>query len=173
MLTTALVVRQAQLVALGRPAAEAALEGLRMHATTHFPQVMAPLSLAQQQVLVLDVQRLAASYDLHGQRDVCRFLNLALTYDWPFDGDPDRGWIHAWLVDPSVVHPSARLDLLVRQCLHQDAVKEQDEQQENAFALAAQWAPSAAVLREAELWLAQELNISSPVPTSVPFLSQE
>ncbi|WP_377705330.1 hypothetical protein [Pseudoduganella sp. UC29_71] len=158
-----LIVRQTQLVALGRVSEEQAIDELCHHLNTYYPQLTASLSSAQQRTLVQSVMQLAASYKLRSQRDICRFLNLAATYGSSFNSDPQLGWMLACLVDHGVDRPSDRLDLLIRQCQHRNAMAELSDQQRALFDRTAQQAYAARELEYAEAWLSRELHLPPPI----------
>jgi hypothetical protein len=66
----------------------------------------------------------AESYGLHSERDCCRYLNLAVTYGWDFDSQPQNDWMRKILTDTQVTSPSQRLHRLVDQCIYRSEVEE-------------------------------------------------
>jgi hypothetical protein len=66
----------------------------------------------------------ARNYGLSTERDCCRYLNLAVTYGWDFDRQPQYDWMRKILIDTQVTTPSQRLHKLVDQCIYRSEVEE-------------------------------------------------
>ncbi len=60
----------------------------------------------------------AQGYGLYGTQENLDYLGLALRYGWDFDQVPDYAWMHAYLVEPRISAPSARLSRLLKKLQH-------------------------------------------------------
>jgi hypothetical protein len=59
---------------------------------------------------------------LHTERDCCRYLNLAVLYGWDFERREATAFMGAMLRDPAVGSPGRRLQRLVEECMHREAI---------------------------------------------------
>ncbi|NRR30696.1 hypothetical protein HSX11_10915 [Oxalobacteraceae bacterium] len=75
----------------------------------------------------------AASYGIDAERDVCRFLNLAVFYGWDIGLSDATAWMHRILSDPDITTPSARLHCLVNQCIYRADVAETNSRLDQDF----------------------------------------
>ncbi len=64
----------------------------------------------------------AGELGLHTERDCCRYLNLAVLYGWDFERREANAFMRAILEDRSVDNPGRRLQRLVEECLHREAI---------------------------------------------------
>ncbi|GJJ00751.1 hypothetical protein RugamoR64_12890 [Duganella rhizosphaerae] len=96
------------------------------HLHTHFPALAWSLTPDELRDHINACIERAARYQLTSQRQVCRYLNLAATYGWNFDGDPERSWMREILTDSSLAQPGDRLDRLVQSCLHRQGIEAQN-----------------------------------------------
>ena len=123
-----LIIRDTQKYLLGQQSLATFIEAMCLHLRTYFPASTALLTQAALSDKVRACSNRAGHYQLNSQRDVCRYLNLAAEYGWEFDRDPNLSWMLPYLNDKSVTDPSKRLELLVKQCLHRQAIAEQNLQ---------------------------------------------
>jgi hypothetical protein len=104
------------------------------HLRRHFPGATASFDDSHLLKLVSATIARARQYQLFSESDFCRFLNLAATFGWEFDTDPDCAWMTAMLTDPSVSAPKDRIHLLVDESLRRLRVQEHNEKLRAVFA---------------------------------------
>lgn len=119
-----LTIRDAQLHILALPAREQYIDAMLGHLYRYFPAMAWSLTLDELRHQVNRLIEHAATYRLHSQQQVCRFINLAATYGWEFDRDSGLRWMHRILADASSGEPSDRLDRLLETCLHRQRIEE-------------------------------------------------
>lgn len=85
-------------------------DSMVIHLQTFFPERAEELGepglLA---AITLGVKK-AARYDIHSERDVCKFLNFMFAYS--FDFDTELPWAHEILIDEALVRSSVKMHLL-------------------------------------------------------------
>jgi hypothetical protein len=113
-----LTIRTTQLHRLGQAARDAFIDTMLAHVHTHFPELASDQLRSRLNALI----ERAAVYQLTSQQQVCRFINLAATYGWEFDSDPELLWMRSILTDSSPAQPGERLDRLVQTCLHRQGL---------------------------------------------------
>lgn len=119
-----LKISQAQLDALSQQAREQFITNMVNHLRTYFPAMAWLLTTDELRSEVTTCIERAAHYQLSTQQQVCRFLNVAATYGWEFDRDPDLFWMQKILTDKTLMQPGERLDHLVQTCLHRQGIEE-------------------------------------------------
>lgn len=72
----------------------------------------------------------AGEFGLTSRRDCARFLNLAAVFGQAFPRLPEFQWARRILIDAGVSEPSARLHLLVDECLRRRALQEAEREWE-------------------------------------------
>lgn len=117
-----ITIRAAQLAQFSVERKRALVLRLCVHLHAHFAPQMAAIGAAALHGLVGDAVARAASYDLHSERDCCRFVNLAAVYGWDFDQRSDTAWMQSYLLDTSVSVASQRLQRLADECLRRRAM---------------------------------------------------
>lgn len=75
----------------------------------------------------------AARHDLHSDRDCRRYLGLCITYGWDFEARPELAWMGERLADGEISSPSARLHLLIQQCIARDEIQASNQRLRQAF----------------------------------------
>jgi hypothetical protein len=112
-----IVIRQAQIDALGANRRREFVDAMCARLRLHFHEHLVATSEAVLRHEVHAAMLRAQYHGLASERDVCRFLNLAVYYGWDFDQRPEHDWMRRYLVDAEAGSPSQRLHRLVRACL--------------------------------------------------------
>lgn len=141
-LPSMLTIRNTQLQTLGQRFREEFIDGMLAHLYSYFPAVAWLLTQGELRSRVNLIIERAAVYQLTSQQQVCRFINLAATYGWEFDGDPDLLWMRSILIDTSLTQPGERLDRLVQTCLHRQGIEEHNRALQRQLGLSPVEAPS-------------------------------
>lgn len=136
-----LIIRNAQLRALARPAREHFIEEMLSHLYLHFPTQAWQLTRTELHDRVDELIDRAAGHQLTSRQQVCRFINLAASYGWTFDSDPELPWMRNILTDSGLTQPEERLDRLVNTCLHRQRVEAHNLAQRQALGLLPSSAP--------------------------------
>jgi hypothetical protein len=121
-----LIIRNTQFRALSQQPREQFIEEMLGHLYSYFPAAAWLLTPEELRGQVNALIARAAAYQLTSRQQVCRFINLAATYGWQFDSDPDLLWMRDILTDTSLSQPSERLDRLVQTCLHRQHIEERN-----------------------------------------------
>ena len=127
-------IRTDQIATLASSRAATFRQSMLRHIRTHFPAATASFDDHQLEALVSTTIARARRYDLVSEADVCRFLNLAATFGWEFDGDTECAWMQAMLTDPEISAPGDRLRLLVDESVRRLRVHEHNARLRAAFA---------------------------------------
>jgi hypothetical protein len=107
-----LVIRDAQFKAFEEAALAQFEERMLGYLAESFPKQSALLGPGQmRRVVALGLER-CAHYGHLTEREIYFYLTLMLMLGSWFDEDPQLPWCAAGLTDPSIVHPSARLNRL-------------------------------------------------------------
>lgn len=121
-------IRTAQMQALGQRPRDLFIVAMCTHLRTYFPAQAWLLTGAELKDRISACLSRAERYQLRSQRDACRYLSLAAQYGWQFDSDRDLSWMREHLTDCRISSPSDRLDRLVKQCIHRQAVRAANQQ---------------------------------------------
>ncbi|PUA26717.1 MAG: hypothetical protein B0W54_23565 [Cellvibrio sp. 79] len=119
-----LKISNAQMQAFSQQAQEHFVSAMVNHLRTYFPAVAWLFTAEELRSQINTCIERAAYYQLTTQQQVCRFLNIAATYGWEFDRDPDLLWMQKILTDKTLMQPGERLDHLVQTCLHRQGIEE-------------------------------------------------
>ncbi|OLS59168.1 hypothetical protein [Pseudomonas putida] len=130
-----LLIRDTQLQALAQMPRARFIENMLSHLYTHFPAQAWLLTRDELRDQISELVDRAASYQLTSRQQVCRFINLAATYGWAFDSDPERSWMRDILTDTVLALPGERLDRLMKSCLHRQRVEQRNLAQRRALGL--------------------------------------
>jgi len=130
-----LTIRDAQLTILRAPQRERFIDAMCQHLRHHFQEELAALDDNRLKLKVSQSLKRAATYGVTSQQDSYRYLNLAATYGWEFDQDPDLSWMQRYLTDPHITHASERLNLLVDQCIYRIDVEAHNRQLQEEFGM--------------------------------------
>jgi len=87
-----LVLRRAQIKAMGQPYRERLADELVLHVTDHFPAEARALAPDELRATVVEGIGAAEGHGFAEDRDIARFLNLMFTFGRHFDRDPSLGW---------------------------------------------------------------------------------
>lgn len=128
-----LIIRNDQLALLAADRLRQFVETMCLHLREQFPQALAGTSepALHDQVRLALAQ--ARGYGLQGARDCCRYLNLCVTYGWDFDQREENAWMRRYLTDAGISVPGRRLERLVAECMHREAVAASNRRQRHAF----------------------------------------
>ena len=130
-----LIIRDAQMAVFRAPQHQRFIDAMCKHLRDTFPEEMAPFDDNTLKLKVSQTLKRAAGYGLTSKQDSCRYLNLAATYGWEFDQNPQQQWMHHYLTDPQVTSTSERLNLLVDQCIYRIDVQARNRQLRETFGL--------------------------------------
>lgn len=119
-----LKISQAQMDALSQQARAQFIANMVNHLRNYFPAMAWLLTPDELRSQINTCIERAAHYQLTTQQQVCRFLNVAASYGWEFDRDPDLLWMQKILTDKTLMQPGERLDHLVQTCLHRQGIEE-------------------------------------------------
>lgn len=136
-----LIIRHAQLQVMAQPSRKQFTEEMLSHLYLYFPTQAWLLTREELRIQVSGLIDRAAHYQLTSRQQVCRFINLAATYGWAFDSDPDLLWMHTILTDTGLAHPGERLDRLVKSCVHRQGVEQRNLAQRRVLGLIPNDAP--------------------------------
>ena len=115
-----LVIRHAQWKALGNAARQEFIAALSQHAGEHFPAALSTMSPDEVEELCEEAIERSATFGVTGQREVCLWLNLMLTFGRDFESQP---WASALLRDPAQPGPRVLMSRLYRLAQSQLAAK--------------------------------------------------
>lgn len=138
-----LIIRSAQLQALAQQAREQFIKDMLGHVYRYFPTPAWLLTPDELRSRVSEAIDRAAGHQLTSRQQVCRFINLAATYGWAFDSDPELTWMRDILTDTGLLNPGERLDRLVNSCLHRQRIEARNLAQRRALGLLADDSPPA------------------------------
>lgn len=130
-----LLIRTTQIQALAQLPRRQFIAEMMEHLYRYFPTQAWLLTRDELRSHVEHLLDRAASYRLTSRQQVCRFINLAATYGWTFDSDPDLLWMHDILTDGALVEPGERLNRLVESCLHRQRIEARNLAQRRALGL--------------------------------------
>jgi hypothetical protein len=106
-----LTVRLAQLHALEALASDAYERRLGRHAQQFFPERVAFLTEPELHAYVRQAVAAARGHGLASERDICKYLNLALSLGPDFDTDPALPWARA-ILTAEHIGPTLRINRL-------------------------------------------------------------
>lgn len=104
-----ITIRDDQMSQLSHGAVDRLVADLLRHAANTFPDVMAPHSLAEQDLLVRSALARANCYGLWARQDLYRFINLHGFLGWDFLDLEASAWMRNWLASETRGPPGARL----------------------------------------------------------------
>lgn len=107
-----LTVRLAQLHALEALANDAYERRLGRHAQQFFPERVASMTEPELHAYVRGAVAAARGHGLVSERDICKYLNLALSFGLDFDTDPALPWARAILTAEHIAGPTLRINRL-------------------------------------------------------------
>jgi hypothetical protein len=87
-----LVIREAQMKALRVEARRLFAAALGRHAAEHFPAAVSAMSAEELEGHCRDAIERSAPYGITGEREICLWLNLMLTFGRAFDADAALPW---------------------------------------------------------------------------------
>lgn len=108
------------------------------HVRRHFARQVARLSIPQLRLRVIAALGEATSVGLISCRDSCRYLGLAVAYDWDALSLP---WVAAGLRANNALSPSDRLGRVIDEALFRMATAENDRRLEEAFGRGSEGTP--------------------------------
>lgn len=162
-----LTIRNSQLQILAHRPLEQFINDMQGHLYSYFPSVAWLLTPDERRQQVNTLIERAAVYQLTSQQQVCRFINLAATYGWEFDRDPNLHWMRSILTDISLAQPTERLDRLVQTCLHRQSIEEHNQALRQQLGLVAVITPSTPEPEPAEDYASHNhYGKTEPVETS-------
>lgn len=129
-----LYLSQQQVDALAATQWQTAVRLAAEHCRMYFQEVAAQLT---DEELLQHLNRSlirARTYGFVSERDVYRFLNLALEFGWDFDTEIRYIWMRKRLLDTRLATPSERLEWLVKRCIHRQKIEEENLAKLKAFA---------------------------------------
>ena len=107
-----MTIRRAQFEEIGRRLARRWEDTMVIHLETFFPERAAELGpKGVADAIDLGVKK-AAKYNIHTERDVCKFLNFMFVYGFDFDTDPELPWAHEILTNEALVRSNVKMYLL-------------------------------------------------------------
>ena len=130
-----LIIQNTQLQALAQPPRQQFIDEMMNHLYSHFPTQAWRLTRDDLRSQVNSLIDRAASHQLTSRQQVCRFINLAATYGWAFDSDPNLLWMRNILSDNALPHPGERLNRLVESCLHRQKIEDRNLRQRRELGL--------------------------------------
>ena len=113
-----LTVRKEQVRALGRAMMQEFEKDMLRHLQQFFPDESSAMGNRALRELIRHAIARAKDYGLTSERDLCKYLNLAMVYGGDFDTDPELEWMRGFLADPDVPDPSERMSRLYAESLH-------------------------------------------------------
>ncbi len=111
------VIRRQQIAALEAAQSRRFEEQLAAHLRRHFPGPCARLGEAGLREAIRHGRRKAARYRIVAERDVCKFVSLALVFGRDFDEDPRLPWAGAILRGAGDAGPTLRVNRLYLEAL--------------------------------------------------------
>ena len=96
------------------------------HLREHFPDDCRAMDDAALRVWIRYGIERAEAHGLSSQRDVCKYLNLMMTFGRDFDvQEPTARWARPILGDPEISDPSARIERLCEEAMR--ALEEEEK----------------------------------------------
>jgi hypothetical protein len=118
-----LVIRNAQLEAMRRARETQFVDRAVAHLRRTVPDRCAALGERRTRSSVALAMRKARRYQLVGERDILRYLNVMYWLGFSFDSDPAHAWVREQLSDPRLF-PTERMQLVSRRALDILAARE-------------------------------------------------
>jgi hypothetical protein len=107
-----MTIQKRQIAAMGERLARRWEDTMVVHLETFFPEVTQELGPeGVLHAIDLGVKK-AARYNIHSERDVCKFLNFMFAFGFDFDLDPELPWAHEILVNEELVRSNVKMHLL-------------------------------------------------------------
>jgi len=107
-----LTIRREQFDEIGRRLAHRWEDTMVLHLETFFPERSAELGeKGVRDAIDLGVKK-SAKYDIHTERDVCKFLNFMFAFGFDFDTDPELPWAKSILTNPAYGRSNLKMHLL-------------------------------------------------------------
>lgn len=122
-----LTIRSEQMEVLRGPFTHRIVLNLMAHARQHFPEECSHLSDEELREQMAETARRAEKYDITGERDLHKYVNITKIYDLDFDEQEETAWTVTYLTDPAVALPSQRIDRL-----HEEAIYRLEVEENNA-----------------------------------------
>lgn len=112
-----LVIRDAQMKAMARPAREHFAGEVRAHLQKYFPDECSLMGAGALDELIAHGIGRALARGFETERQVYKWLSLAIEFGRDFDSDPSLPWVAEILSETTPMSPNGKLDLLVREAL--------------------------------------------------------
>jgi hypothetical protein len=156
-----LTIRNTQLQRLGQSQRAQFVDAMLVHLYNYFPGVAWLLTPAELRAKVHVTIDRAALYQLTSQQQVCRFINLAATYGWEFDRDPELSWMRSTLIESSLSKAGERLDRLIQICLHRQRIEKQNSVVHQALSSVSRNAPTIPAATQEEDYLGHKIFLNT------------
>ncbi len=109
-----ILIRKDQKKALATAATNDFVERMLVHVNKFFPDHYEALGEDNCRELVDHGINKAAIYDIVNERDVCKYIDLMVSFGVEFDGDPELPWASEILNDKSMKDSSEKVDVLFK-----------------------------------------------------------
>ena len=107
-----LTIRREQFDEIGRRLANRWEDTMVLHLETFFSERSAELGeKGVRDAIDLGIKK-SAKYDIHTERDVCKFLNFMFAFGFDFDTDPELPWAKSILTNPAYGRSNLKMYLL-------------------------------------------------------------
>jgi len=107
-----LTIRKEQFDEIGRRLAHRWEDTMVLHLETFFPERCAELGEQGVRDAIELGQKKAAKYDIHTERDICKFLNFMFALGFDFDTDPEYPWAKEILTNPVYTRSNLKMHLM-------------------------------------------------------------
>ncbi len=107
-----LTIRREQINEIGQRLAVRWEDAMVVHLETFFPDECKELGEKGVRDAITLGQKKAEKYDIHTERDVCKFLNFMFAYGFDFDMDPELPWAKEILTNPNYTRSNLKMHLL-------------------------------------------------------------
>jgi hypothetical protein len=107
-----LTIRKEQFDEIGLRLAHRWEDTMVLHLETFFPERTTELGERGVRDAIDLGMKKSAKYDIHTERDVCKFLNFMFAFGFDFDTDPEFPWANAILTNPAYGRSNLKMHLL-------------------------------------------------------------
>lgn len=107
-----LILRKEQMQALGDYLYKKFENRMVIHLNRFFQKTCGELGEAKTRELIRAGVKRAAIYNILGERDVCKFIDIMCSLGEQFDEDPTLPWARKILLDKTVKTPRRRMEVL-------------------------------------------------------------
>jgi hypothetical protein len=109
-----LEIRQEQIERLSEAASKNFEDRMLVRLEKFFPQHFTALGEEKTRFLVQFGVERAKTYSIASERDVCKYIDLMVSFGVEFDTDPKLPWASQILNDPSLKNPRLKTDTLFK-----------------------------------------------------------